>query len=573
MTAVANIGRRPPRSVLWAAVRFAAILGLALALAVVSNAGAAGPLRTGFLDPGAFAGPNADESVVRARTAGATLSRVLLFWNAVETATPADPEDPNDPAYNWASVDGQVVQAVRGGLKPILNITHAPKWARGQAVDLPGTWPSPAKYGQFARAAAQRYSGTFTPSGETEPLPRVRYWEAWNEPNAGSNLAPQRIGVRTASPAHYRKMVNAFAGAVHAVASGNYVVAGTLGPFGHDSRDIQVVPPMEFMSDLLCVSMRAPHNKTCSARTQFDVWAHNPYANGGPTGRRSPGQRLDRRAAGDARVAPGREASGHSCLARSAPFWVTEFSWDTNPPDPKGVPLKLHARWVSEALFRIWKAGVSAVIWFRLQDDPLRLSPYQSGFFTTSGHAKYSLEAFRFPFVAFDEPDGVSIWGRTPFGKPGVVIVERRTGNDWVTAVRLRADRYGIFSARLAAPPTGTTSFRARLASPAELSIPFSLKVPRRARSRRSAAAATSHARARVDRSSAGDCTSIPEASARCSPRHARTPRRQPCSRRSNGARRAGVLDRLCRVGGARGEVEHALGGPAPPEERTPSTG
>ena len=151
-------------------MRLAAIIGLALALAVVSNAGAAGPLRTGFLDPGAFAGPNADESVVRARTAGATQTRVLLFWNAVETATPADPEDPNDPAYNWASVDGQVVHAVRGGLTPILNVTHAPKWARGQAVGLPGTWPSPTKYAQFAKAAARRYSGTFTPSGSDRAL-------------------------------------------------------------------------------------------------------------------------------------------------------------------------------------------------------------------------------------------------------------------------------------------------------------------------------------------------------------------------------------------------------------------
>ena len=31
-------------------------------------------------------------------------------------------------------------------------------------------------------------------------------------------------------------------------------------------------------------------------------------------------------------------------------FWVTEFSWDTNPPDPRGVPVKLQARWLSEAL-------------------------------------------------------------------------------------------------------------------------------------------------------------------------------------------------------------------------------
>jgi hypothetical protein len=95
-------------------------------------------------------------------------------------------------------------------------------------------------------------------------------------------------------------------------------------------------------------------------------------------------------------------------------FWVTEFSWDTQPPDPKGVPQRLHARWVAEALFRMWRAGVSAVMRFRLQDDRLRMSPYQSGFFTTNGHAKHSLKAFRFPFVAFDRKDAVSVWGRTP---------------------------------------------------------------------------------------------------------------------------------------------------------------
>jgi hypothetical protein len=456
-----------------------AILGSALSLAVVSNAAATGPLTTGFLDPSAFTGPNAEASVVRAKAAGATMTRILVFWGVVATATPVDQEDPNDPAYDWQSVDQQVVDAVRGGLEPILCITGAPSWAEGRAVRLPGTWPSPTMYGQFARAAAQRYSGTFTPSGQAESLPRVRYWEAWNEPNAGSDLAPQRIAGRTVSPAQYRKMVNAFAGAVHAVASGNYVVAGTLGPFGHDSKDIQVVAPMEFMSDLLCVSMQAPYRRTCSARTRFDIWAQNPYTNGGPTWKAE--------VQGNVSIAELPQMSALLLAAKrqgtivshgQPRFWVTEFSWDTNPPDPKGVPIKLHARWVSEALYRMWQAGVSAVIWFRLQDDPLRLSPYQSGFFTTGGHAKYSLEAFRFPFVAFADAGGISIWGRTPFGKPGAVVVERMTSNDWVTAVRLRTDRDGIFSARLAAPPDGTTAFRARLASSADRSIPFSLTVP-----------------------------------------------------------------------------------------------
>ena len=176
-------------------------------------------------------------------------------------------------------------------------------------------------------------------------------------------------------------MVNAFAGAVHAVASGNYVVAGTLGPFGHDSRDIQVVPPMETVGGLLCVSMRAPHRKKCSARTRFDVWAHDPYANGGPDwkakipGNVSIGELPEMRAL---LLAAKRQGT---VVSRGQPlFWVTEFSWDTNPPDPKGVPQRLHARWVSEALFRMWRAGVTALIWFRLQDDPLRVSPSSRGF-------------------------------------------------------------------------------------------------------------------------------------------------------------------------------------------------
>ena len=54
-------------------------------------------------------------------------------------------------------------------------------------------------------------------------------------------------------------------------------------------------------------------------------------------------------------------AAGRIASARPGAFWVTEFGWDTAPADPKGVPLALHARWVSEALYRMWNAGVSLV--------------------------------------------------------------------------------------------------------------------------------------------------------------------------------------------------------------------
>jgi hypothetical protein len=443
----------------------------------IQAASAARPLRTGFLDPIAFGGQRSAQSVVRARAAGATLVRLFLPWSVVAPQPPADPTDPDDPAYRWGSIDQQVVDTARGGLDPIIYISASVPWARGAAVGLRGTWPSPARFAAFARAAARRYSGTFTPAGETAPLPRVRFWQAWNEPNAGRELSPQRANGRPVSPAHYRRMVNAFADAVHAVRANNLVVAGSLGPFGHNSKDIQVLPPMQFMSALLCVSQKRPHRKICSQRTRFDVWAHNPYTNGGPN--RHAHSRLDA-SIGDLpemRALLTAAKRARTIISPRAPeFWVTEFSWDSNPPDPKGVPAALHARWVSGALYRMWQAGVSAVIWFRLQDDRLRQTPYQSGFYGAGGQPKHSLKAFRFPFVAFRTNRGVSVWGRTPFARIGIVIIERRVGKRWVSVARVRTDRHGIFSRRLAASPS--TSLRARHLAPSEASMAFSLIVP-----------------------------------------------------------------------------------------------
>jgi hypothetical protein len=460
-------------------MRRAAIACLTLLLLVISvqAATAARPLRTGFLDPEAFGGSHSARSAVRAQAAGATLVRLSLVWNSVAPHAPDDPDDPDDPAYRWGPFDQQVVDAVEGGLDPVVYISGSVPWARGPAVGLPGTWPSPVRLGQFARAAARRYSGTFTPAEESVPLPRVRFWQAWNEPNAGRELMPQRVNGKVVSPAHYRRMVNAFADGVHGVNAGNRVIAGTLGPFGHDSKDIQVVPPMTFMSQMLCVSPRAPHRKTCSQRTRFDVWAHNPYTNGGPNWHAvspddvSIGDLAEMRA-----LLSAAKRVGNVTSPRPPEFWVTEFSWDSSPPDPRGVPAALHARWVSEALYRMWQAGVSAVIWFRLQDDPLRQTPYQSGFFTAGGQAKRSLEAFRFPFVAFRTESGLSVWGRTPFGKSGSVIVERQSGSRWISIVRLPADGSGIFSRLL--PASTATALRARLVSPSEPSLAFSLTVP-----------------------------------------------------------------------------------------------
>jgi hypothetical protein len=141
------------------------------------------------------------------------------------------------------------------------------------------------------------------------------------------------------------------------------------------------------------------------------------------------------------------------------------------------VPTPLHARWTAEALYRMWRAGVSVVTWFLTRDQPIRRSPYQSGLYFRDGRPKLSRQAFRFPLVAFSSGGRVLVWGRTPWGRPGRVIVQQKTSRSWRSVAFASANEHGIFSRRLAIAPRGRV--RARLADGSAASVPFSLGRPR----------------------------------------------------------------------------------------------
>jgi hypothetical protein len=435
------------------------------------------PLTTAFVDPATFGGPDVAVGMRRARSAGAGAVRIDVNWSKVAPSEEPSAEKASDPAfagYQWDKVDRQVRLAVANGLDPILSVALAPRWAeRGAGPrDIGRTRPDPASYGRFAKAIALRYSGSFG------GLPRVRAYQAWNEPNLAQYIWPQFINKAVVSAGHYRKMLNAFATAVHGVHTDNLVVAGGLAPF--TSRDGKRSEwgsaPLNFMRLLLCVSKTG--QATCSARSQFDVWAHHPYTSGGPTHHAfrpddvSLGDLPDMDAVLDAGV-----RTRHIVSRRPPQFWVTEFAWDTRPPDPGGVPLALHARWTSEALYRMWDAGVSLVAWWGLRDTRGGNNPFQTGLYGGGGsiesdRPKPSLQAFRFPFVALPEGRLVRVWGRTPSSGPGTVVVQQRIGSAWKRRAVLRADRYGIFTTRLRAPIAGTMRARALGGT----SLPFGVK-------------------------------------------------------------------------------------------------
>jgi len=435
------------------------------------------PLHTAFLDPLSFGGPKSSVAFDGARLAGAKYVRVLVTWPYVApsgSVIPASfkPRDPNDPQYTWAKVDSEIRAAIGKGFVPFIYVQGAPLWTQsgqGQRPSDGPVRPSPSALGDFAVAAANRYSGSFG------GLPRVRYWQVWNEPNLSIQLMPQFAGDVPVSADWYRSMVNAMAGAVHAVHRDNVVVAGGLAPFGGDSNDPsggnvpnqERVRPMEFMRRLL------------AKRVEFDVWSHHPYTYGGPTHKAfhkndvSLGD-LDKMTS----LLKTAERRGQIKSRGKVEFWVTEFSYDSQPADPKGLPPALHARWVSEALYRMWSDGVSLVTWFLIRDEPFPQGMFQSGFYTKDDRPKLALRAFRFPFVAFWAKNGsISYWGRTPAGVKKSVIIEQKAGK-WRRVAVPTVDRYGIFSGRIG-DVRGSGSLRARLASGGDSSQPFSLTVPK----------------------------------------------------------------------------------------------
>lgn len=426
------------------------------------------------------------------RAAGAKFLRVTVRWDLVAPTgnVPAtfNARDPGDPAYKWSFVDRWVRVATSNGLTPFVSIFTAPVWAQGGESTRGPARPSPTALADFATAVASRYSGSYA------GLPRVRFWQIWNEPNLSNYLMPQSDAGKPVSPEWYRDMVNAGAVALHAVHVDNVVVAGGLAPFGgnvNEASGVQVpnqerIHPLHFMRLMLCMSNGSTPKPTCGDRTEFDVWAHHPYTYGDPT---HSAYHPDDVSLGDLgemrRLLEAAEAAGHIRSRQEVGFWVTEFSYDSQPADPKGLPPALHARWVSEALYRMWQNGVSLVTWFFLRDRPFPADMFQSGLYyrgesgIPSDKPKPALRAFRFPFVAFRESGGaISYWGRTPTSAKGAVVVEQRAGGRWRRLAVPRVDRYGLFTGKVVRA-RGRGDLRARLINRSDVSVPFSLTVPR----------------------------------------------------------------------------------------------
>jgi hypothetical protein len=227
---------------------------------------------------GLQAGPTRTLSTLRSLGVGAV--RLSLRWQDIspDPRSAARPRgfDAADPAAYPASAwtrDDEILQTARAdGLGVVLTVGGgAPLWATGHDQPTGGPYlqwkPSAAEYQQFVQAVATRYSGHYSTCASCSPLPRVSFWEIWNEPNWGPSLAPQATnGSRTStSPGIYRGLLDAGWQALQRTGHGHdTVVVGSLSPRGFSappsSRFPQGLPaslsttkPLQFVRTLYCV--------------------------------------------------------------------------------------------------------------------------------------------------------------------------------------------------------------------------------------------------------------------------------------------------------------------------------
>jgi hypothetical protein len=252
-------------------------------------------------------------------------------------------------------------------------------------------------------------------------------------------------------------MLNAFYAGIHAGDRTDKVIASGLESYGDppDTR-LKRTAPVTFLEGLFCLDSQLKR-LSCSDPTHFDVLASDPYDVSGPTVHAA--SSTDASAPDLARLTRIVRAAvkTHTVLpANAKPLWVTEFSYESNPPNHERTTVSTgtQARWLEQSFYVFAHEGVSAVLWYLVRDQPPPYSlNYTSGVYFRNGKPKPSYTAYRFPLVVMPAGQSAQIWGITPVS--GTVQVQHRIGSSWRTVTRFNRGAGKIFSRNVSNLPKG----------------------------------------------------------------------------------------------------------------------
>jgi hypothetical protein len=349
---------------------------------------------------------------------GVQLYRLTLRWDAVAAREPSNPRNHADRAYRWGTTD-PVIRGLRArGIRPIVTLLGSPRWANGNRTS---NWAprSASSFASFAYAAARRY-GRY-----------VDHWLVWNEPN-------KTIFLRPTSPAAYVPLLNA---AYPALKDGDPNAASVGGGVTAPRGGAGGVSPVDWIRGMRRL------------RARLDAYAHHPY----------PISRLQTPSSGECAhcetitmASLPRLLSEVSRAWGAKRIWLTEYAYQTNPPDRfLGVSYARQAEFLASAALRAYAAPrVDMLIHFLLRDDSVPTG-WQSGLFTRAGQAKPSYLAWQVPLAQVSRAGSQAVlWGqvRDGSGRRAFRLQARRGGSwAWLGGTR-RTDARGFFRVTVTLP-------------------------------------------------------------------------------------------------------------------------
>ncbi len=347
---------------------------------------------------------------------GTDVVKVNLYWDAVAPKgrrKPAGFDGANPASYAWGDYVS-IAQAIRArGMRPYFSIGgRAPNWA-AQRRGRRGTYrPKAREFRRFAQAAGQQFAN-------------VDIWSVWNEPNLFSWLGPQRKKGTPQSPSIYRGLY--LAGHRGLTASGHgddTILFGELMPRG--GTDPRKVPPLQFLREMACLDSNFRQYRGAAARRRgcrrvgripTSGFALHPY-----TLAKGPDVKEGRDEAAIGALSRVRRTldalARRGKLPRRLPIWITEFGYQTRPPDPNATPLRRAAslmdlsEWIA---FR--NRRVASYSQYTLRDD----EAWQGGLRFANGQAKRGVyKAFSLPvFVRSLGGNAVEVFGGGRGAAPG----------------------------------------------------------------------------------------------------------------------------------------------------------
>lgn len=334
---------------------------------------------------------------------GADVVKLQVYWR--EIAPSSKPADGSNPSiYTWGAYDAAVRGIQARGMQPFLALGGtAPNWAiKKQTPHHNGVYrPNAKEFRKFAQAAGRHY-------------PDVHIWTAWNEPNLSGWLLPQRgKGGVPLSPSIYRSL---YLGAHHGLEDSGHgsdtILLGELMPLGQGSG--RKVAPLDFLREMVCLNPgyrqytgAAAKARKCKrvGRIPTSGIAYHPYTpRGGLGATPKPGEASIATLGRLTRTVDRLARRGK--LPRRLPIWITEFGFQTNPPDPFQYKLSRVPGYLDRSEYiSFGTRRVRSYSQYTLRDDPpgsgsgfSRWSGFQMGLRFADGSRKPGVyNAFELP--------------------------------------------------------------------------------------------------------------------------------------------------------------------------------